>query len=85
MDERRSGSVIPEAWALLVERTDGGIEVMRGGLTLPGAQGAADAIIAARPEVRQITAYPIEGSHAEGKASWVRTQDRAWTSTRSQV
>lgn len=71
------------AWALLVETVSGGVEVYRGGLTLPGAKAAADALIESRSDIRQISVYPIEGSHAEGMATWLRTQDGAWVSTRA--
>lgn len=73
----------PYAWALLVETVGGGVEIYRGGLILPGAKAAADALIESRSDIRQISVYPIEGSHAEEMATWVRTQDGAWTSTRA--
>lgn len=34
------------AWALLVETVGDGVEVYRGGLTLPSAKAAADELIA---------------------------------------
>ena len=73
---------VTETWALLVETTANGVEVYRGGMFLASAQQAADRILASRPDVRQVTVYPVEGGHAEGKASWVRGQDGGWQNVR---